>query len=308
MLRPLVLLVLACGLGYGLGCADAPADGPTPSAVTDDLGRAVTVDLPADRVLALAPSLTEALFAAGAGATLVGASHADDHPPGLDRLPRYGTYPLDLEAVVALRPDLVLATDQVNSPRDAEALAEAGVPTYFFRFDEVADVPAAVRTLGRLTGTEATADSAARALEARFERVRARTADRPRPRTLLLIGDEELFAFGDASYTQALIRLAGGESLTAGFEGENVTLQDEWVLEAQPEVIVGAFGADYAPERLLALHPAWRNLPAVRAGRVHGMDPDLLLRPGPRLVEGAERLAALLHPDAPVDTLQAGRG
>jgi iron complex transport system substrate-binding protein len=257
----------------------------------------VTIEGPVERVLTLAPSLTETLVAAGGGSMLVGASQADNYPPGVDSLPRYGTYPLDLEAVVALQPDLVLATDQVNNPDDARPLAEAGIPTYFFSFDDLDDVPRALRTVGTLVGTEAQAEASAEEFETRMETLAARTDTLDRPRTLLLIGDETLFAFGDASYTQTLIEIAGGESVTADFDGEAVTLAEEFVLEAAPEVIIGAFGADYDPERLLDLHPAWAPVPAVAEGRIHSIDPDLILRPGPRLAKGAETLAHLLHPE-----------
>lgn len=296
-LRRCFVALCCIGSAFLAGCApDAPpAEGAR--TVTDALGREIRLERPVERVLTLAPNLTELLFAAGTGEKLAGVSPSDDFPPGLDSLPAYSTFPLDIERVVALRPDLVLATDQVNNPRDADALARAGIPTYFFRFTAVADVPRALRTIGALVGAEAQADAAADSLERRLEALAARTEGLRRPRTLLLIGDTTPFAFGGASYTQEVIRLAGGESLTAGFAGEGVTLQDEWVLQARPEVIVGAFGPDYDPQRLVHLHPSWRAVPAVQEGRIYSMDPDLLVRPGPRLVEGAERLARLLHPE-----------
>lgn len=278
-----------------LGCAE-PAPAPVQSVVTDDLGREVPFEAPAERVLTLAPNLTEILFTIGAGGTLVGASQADDYPPAVDTLPRYGTYPLDVEAVVALQPDLVLATDQVNNPNDARALTAAGIPTYYFSFDAVDDVPRALRTVGELVGREPEAEAAADTFEARIRRLAAQTDTLVHPRTLLLIGDETPFAFGDDSYTQELITIAGGESVTERFEGEAVTLSEEFVLEAAPDVIVGAFGEDYEPARLAELHPAWGPVPAIASGRVFGIDPDLLLRPGPRLADGAEALARLLHP------------
>jgi len=301
--RLLPFLVAALAVA---GCAERSAssgpNAPDASAVfVDDLGREVTIETPVERVLTLAPSLTETLVAAGGRPLLVGASQADDFPPGVDSLPRYGTYPLDLEAVVALQPDLVLATDQVNNPDDARPLADAGIPTYFLSFDALDDVPRALRTVGTLVGTEAQAEAAAETFEARLRNLAARTDTLDRPRTLLLIGDETLFAFGDASYTQTLIEMAGGESVTADFDGEAVTLSEEFVLEAAPEVIIGAFGEDYDPERLLDLHPAWSPVPAVATGRIHSIDPDLILRPGPRLADGAETLACLLHPELRVE-------
>lgn len=294
---PLARLCLLLVALLATGCAERDdASAPGMPTLTDDLVRNVPVAPPVGRVLTLAPSLTEMLYAAGGGAALVGASQADTFPDEVGALSRYGTYPLDVEAVVALQPDLVLATNQVNNPDDARPLAEAGVPTYFFSFDALDDVPRAIRTIGMLVGTEARAEAAADSFETRLHRLATRTDSLDRPRTLLLIGDETLFAFGGASYTQQMIALAGGESVTARFDGEAVTLSDEFVLEAAPEVIVGTFGAGTDAARLLALHPAWRAVPAVAAGRVYSIDPDLVLRPGPRLADGAEVLARLLHP------------
>ncbi len=117
---------------------------------------------------------------------------------------------------------------------------------------------------------------------------------------LLLVGSYEgtLNAFGRASYASEMVRLAGGENLTDVYEGAASQPSEEAVLEMAPEVIVVAGGSDYDAEDLLQEHPAFFSLPAVQNRRVYGIDPDLLLRPGPRVVDGLERLARILHPEA----------
>ena len=105
-----------------------------------------------------------------------------------------------------------------------------------------------------------------------------------------------LFAFGDESYVHDLIARAGGRSATANIGTEAPVLSDEFVLKAQPDVIIGTYGLDYDIRRLLTLHPTWDVVPAVQHNRVYTIDPDLILRPGPRLVDGTEALARLLHP------------
>lgn len=266
--------------------------------MSDDLDRRVALERPIERVVTLAPNLTEIVFAAGAGPRLVGVTTADDYPPAVDSLPRFGALPVDFEAITALHPDLVLATDQVNTPRDAAVFESLAIPVYFFSFHTVDDVLASIRTTGRLLGTAAEADATADSLQHTLDRLRTRTRDvAQRPRVLFLVDDETLYAFGAESYIHTLIELAGGHSITADIDAQAPTLSEEYVLGHRPDVIIGAFGADYDPGRLLALHPAWDVVPAVANERVYGLEPDLVLRPGPRLVEGARQMAHLLHPD-----------
>ncbi|MDX1546645.1 MAG: helical backbone metal receptor [Rhodothermales bacterium] len=293
---PCSALLLVLGL---LSAACAAPEPMPPRTVTDALGRTVAVPDSLGRLVTLAPNLTELVFAAGAGDRLAGASTADDYPPAIDVLPRFSALPLDVEAVAALDPDLVLATDQVNNPGDAATFEALGLPVYFFSYRGLDGMLESLRMMGRLLGTEAHANRTADALAATLDSLRARSDTlAARPLTLLLIGDETLYAFGDESYAHEMVALAGGRSATEDLGAEAPILSDEFVLTAQPEVIVVAVGPDYDAARLLRLHPTWDVVPAVRAGRVHGIDPDLVLRPGPRLVDGVKALARLLEPGA----------
>jgi iron complex transport system substrate-binding protein len=252
--------------------------------------------VPVERVLSLAPNLTEIVYAIGGGVRLAAASQADNFPPEVNDLPRFSTFPLDHERIVELNPCLLLATDEINSPTDADALAEVGIQTYFFSFADIAGIPAAMRLAGELLGVDG--EPAALAFEAAVDSVRTVVADRPRPTTLLLIGDDVLYAFGRESFASEAIHAAGGDNLTDAFEGHSAVLSDEFVLEAEPEVIIVLTDeAAYTSEQLLENHPTWDIVPAVRNGRVHGIHPDLLSRPGPRLTLGLAQLASLLHPD-----------
>lgn len=291
------ILVVSCLILAASACAeDAPTPHP-PDHFTDDLGRTVALPDSVARAVTLAPNLTEIVYAAGAGAKLVGAGHPDDYPPEVASLPRFSVFPLDFEAVAALRPDLVLATNHVNSPRTAETFEALGIPLAFLSFESLQDVIRGVRTAGRLLGTAEEAEATADSLERRVARLRDRTDDlQERPSVLFLIGDDVLYSFGRESYIHELIALAGGRSVMEDVASVAPVLNDEFVLARRPDVIVGAWGEDYAPERLLALHPTWDVVPAVRSGRVYGVDPDLFLRPGPRLVDAAYALAGVLHP------------
>lgn len=292
----LVFLVLTCTLVLA-GCrAESPPPAETRT-VTDALDRSVTLSPPVERVLTLAPSLTELVFAAGAGDKLVGAAEPDDYPPAVDTLPRFTSLPVDFETIATLQPDLVFATNQVNAPGDVDTFEDLGIPVFFFSYSGLNGMLESLRTTGDLLGTEATAHAAADSLAARIDHLRQRTDTlTARPLTLFLIGDDTLFAFGSESYIHDLIALAGGRSATADLDTQAPVLTEEFVLTTRPDVIIGAFGPDYDPDRLVELHPTWRMLPAVEQGRIYSLDPDLVLRPGPRLVQGAYRMAELLHP------------
>ena len=294
------LLALACCLLLLAGCGPSDVDRSNAPTVTDDLDRTVTLERPIERVISLAPNLTELVYAAGAGSTLVAVTASGDYPPAVDSLDHVSALPVDFEAVARKQPDLVLATDQVNPPGDTETFDALDVPIYFFSFSSLDDVFDALRRIGQLLGTEATARDSARTLERRLATLRARTdslSTAERPRVLVLIGDDTLYSLGAGSYVHELVALAGGRSITDSIDTKAPTLSEEFVLTEKPDVIVGAWGADYDPGRLLELHPTWDVVPAVRNDRVYSLPSSLLLRPGPRLVEGARQLAAHLHPD-----------
>jgi len=296
MLRRLPLFVAA--LLLALAC-EQPTPDQTTRTVTDDLGRTVHIDRPVERVVSLAPNLTELVYAAGAGDRLVAGTPSDDFPPAVDTLARVSALPIDFEAIAAKQPDLVLATDQVNPPGDTETFEALDVPVYFFSFSSLPDVFDALRTTGSLLSTEERAADSARALEQTVDALRARTDalnGSPAPRVLVLIGDDTLYSFGKSSYVHTLVELAGGQSVTASLDTKAPTLSEEYVLREKPDVIVGAWGSGYDADRLLRLHPTWDVVPALRNGRVYSLPPSSLLRPGPRLVTGARSLAAFLHP------------
>jgi len=281
--------------GCGTGTDSASSD-----QLTDDLGRTVEIERPVERVVSLAPNLTELAFAAGGGSSLVAVTSSDDYPPAVDSLDHVSALPVDFEALTAQEPDLVLATDQVNPPGDTETFDALDLPVYFFSFASLDDVFNAIDTMGTLLGTEEAAQDSARALRQRADALRAQTAGIPRsdrPRVLVLIGDETLYSFGADSYIHTLVEMAGGRSITDSLDAQAPTLTDEFVLTEKPDVIVGAWGPDYDPDRLQSLHPTWDIVPALQNDRVYSLPADLLLRPGPRLVDGAWRMAAHLHPN-----------
>lgn len=302
--RPLGLLLLV--LLVGMACGSSSSEEPLPT-VTDDLSRTVSFDRPANRVVSLAPNLTEIVYAAGAGSSLVAVTSSGDFPPAVDTLPHVSALPVDFEAVAAQEPDLVLATDQINAPKDAKTFEALDLPVYFFSFTSLDDILESIRTTGHLLGTERTATDSAAALQREIEALRSQTESIPpeqRPRVLVLVGDDTLYSFGKGSYVHTLVELAGGRSITSNIENQAPTLSDEYVLTEKPDVIVGLWGSDYDPSRLLELHPSWDVVPAIQNDRIYSLPAAVIARPGPRVLRGARRLARHFHPERVLSTVK----
>ncbi|MEM0960967.1 MAG: helical backbone metal receptor [Bacteroidota bacterium] len=299
------MLLLALGLFALGGCrTDAPAaEGPDTRPLTDDVGRTVTVPTDPQRIVPLAPSITELMVAAGGLDRLAARTLYDDYPDAVQSLNPISTYPLDRERLLGLGTDLVIGTDQVNDVSEGDALAGLGVPAVYLRFEGLDDVPRSLRLLGDLFGTTETAEEAAQRFESRLDQRQQAGPDAPR--VLVLIGDDPLYTFGRASYIHDMVEHAGGQSVTTGFAGEGATLSAEWVISESPDVVM-MLREPYGPDDLRAAQPAWDTLPVLAEGRVCGVDPDLVSRPGPRLADGIDAMAACLTAVGAVAAAPAG--
>ncbi len=265
--------------------------------VEDDLGRIVHLPSEIERIAPLAPSITELLFASGAGSRVVGVSTVDDFPPAVNSLPKYSLIPMDFEAIVALDLDLVVASEQVNQPKDADLFAKVGIPVYFVAVNTLEDVTRAIRDLGELFSTSEFANHRATELEDSLAVLSALTEDLlNKPDVLFLIEHTTLYAFGQGSHIHDMIHIAGGSSITSNLSTRFPILTDEFVLTSMPDVIAGSFGEEFENFQLLSSHPTWDIVPAVRSNRVYGFDSAYFLRPGPRLVKGTWEIARVLHP------------
>jgi len=292
-----ILTLLTATLVFSAGCARSARDVPGERIVDDALG--VPVHLPGtiERVVTLAPGVTEIVAAAGGVTQLVGVSTADDFPDKVRTLPRVSALPVNFEAVAALNPDVVFAAVQVNDVRDRSVFDELGIPTFYLPSRTLDEVFSSVLQVGELLQTQPVARDTVAALKARAASLRDRTRDMTRPRVLFLISIDQLHSFGPESYVQDLITIAGGESITADLNVEMPILDDEFVLAHRPDIIAGTFNRPFGQEEILALHPTWGSLPAIRNNRICSVDGDLILRAGPRNVLGAEELFKCFHPN-----------
>ena len=275
--------------------------GPAPSAgVVDMLGRSVSLPDRPLRLVSLAPSLTEIVFALDRGDWLVGVTDFCDYPPEARSKPRIGG-PMtpDLERIVSLQPDLTLVTSDGN-PRDTVAqLQRLHIPVFAVRPDGYPGILASVEAVGRALRTERAAAAAVRDIQDRVAAVRRAVAHRARPRVLYLVWTDPIIAAGPATYIHDLIEMAGGENVVRDRSVPYPRLSWEEIVSAAPEVILVANHRDDPDLPLTGeVWKGWRNVPAVRSGRIVAVPGDTILRPGPRVVEGVERLARAIHPEA----------
>ena len=279
-----------------LALLPAPASALT---LTDQTGRQITLPAAPARIISLVPSVTEILYSIGAQARLVGVTDFCDYPPEARRKPHVGgMLAPSLEGVVSLKPDLVVATSAGNRQETFDQLDRLRIPVYVVNPITVADVLDLVGRLGRLADRAEAADRTVAALRERVRAVTARVQGRSRPRVLYVLWPDPLIVPGHGSLVSELIALAGGESVTAdGGEGyPRYSL--EAALARNPEIIVLA---SHGSERTPLGRDKWerlRQVPAIGAGRLYTIDGNLTHRYGPRIVDGLERLARLIHPDA----------
>jgi iron complex transport system substrate-binding protein len=262
--------------------------------VRDDYDREVRLAGPAGRIVSLAPHLTELLYAAGAGPRLVGAVDFSDFPAAARALPRVGSDArIDLEAVLALRPDLVVAWPNAGSLRAVDRLAELGVPVFRSEPRELDDIARTLERLGRLAGSEPQADAAAAAFRARAAALQRRYAGARKVRVFYQIWDRPLLTVNGAHIISKVIGVCGGENVFAAAPLLVPEVDREAVLRANPEAIVASGSNDAQPQWL----EMWRlrGLAAADRGQLYAIPADLIQRHTPRILDGAERLCGFLE-------------
>ncbi|MGL1834125.1 cobalamin-binding protein [Rhodocyclaceae bacterium SMB388] len=275
--------------------ASLAAGAVDPLTVVDDTGRTVRLAGPAERIVSLAPHVTEVLFAAGAGAHVVGVVAYSDYPEAARSLPQVGGYSnVDLEAIVALRPDLVVAWASGNRHAHLDKLEALGIPVYLNESRDLAGVARSIEQFGLLAGTGDVAGDAAAAFRARWQSLAERHAHRPTVRMFYQIWNEPLMTVNGQHLISDVIRLCGGENVFAELDQLAPRIGVEAVLTRAPEVIVASGMGEARPEWLDAWRD-WPGLPAAEAGNLHFIPPDILQRHTPRILDGAERLCGFLE-------------
>ena len=273
------------------------------SPIEDGLGRELILDEPAQRVVSLAPSNTEILFAVGAGDQVIGRDEFSDYPDQANTLPSvgggFGDY--NLEAIVDLEPDLVLAAE-INTPEQVKAMEDLGLTVFLLPNPiSLEEMYGNLLTVAKLTGHESETEELVEELRDRVSQVEMgieSAEDQPTAFYELDATDPSApWTAGSGTFINTLITMAGGVNIASDMEGQYLQISVEELLVRDPQVILLGDSAYGVTAESLSERPGWNNISALLNGRIYAFDDNLVSRPGPRLVDGLEELARLLHPD-----------
>lgn len=256
--------------------------------VVDDSGNTVSLAAPATRIISLAPHVTEQLFAIGAGGKIVGAVEYSDYPEAAKQIPRIGGYTgFDLEKILTLKPDLVVGMTGGNSAQQLQQLEQLGLTLYRSEPRQLEDIASGMERLGVITGYTEQARREAAAFRQGVQRLRESARDRP-PLTLFYqIWDRPLMTVNGGGLINEVLTLCGGRNIFAELSAANPKVSEEAVIAADPEVIIVS-GMGRARPEWLDEWRAWPQLQAVKQNRLYVVNPSLIQRATPRLLQGAE--------------------
>jgi iron complex transport system substrate-binding protein len=288
-----VLAVLACSRP-----TTAPADVAKDSReVVDEAGRKITIPVKIERIVSLAPNLTEIVYAVGAGNSLVGNTEYCDYPPEAKQVAKVGdTMHPSIERIIALKPQLVLVSTASQLEAFTTQLDQQHIPIYVTNPRSLEEVFRSIETLGDLLGHHDWAATVAQDLRTRAAAVEVAMRSAKPTKVFYQVSGEPLYTIGREAYLTDLVRRAGGVSVTADVPGAFPRFSDEAALAARPEAIILPSGGSMGSANS-TVAPALRDSPAARTNRVYKINDDWLARPGPRLLDGLEAMARALHPE-----------
>lgn len=275
---------------FVLGLALASAGPSVPAQwLSDDRPKSIR------RIVTVAPALTELLFALDAGDLVVGVTRFDDYPPEVKKLPKVGGF-LDpnVEAIAVLKPDLVLANPSAGNRKLLERVAAMKIPVYVVPGNTFDDIYVAIDAVGGVLGGayEKRAGALANDIRATVAEVQKKSANKPKPKALVVYSWNPLIVAGPGSFADTLVNIAGGDNIVkAGREYPSYSV--EYVLEQRPAVLIDATESNIeAPP-----WKKWTSVPAVADGRVHRVTMGGFMRPGPRIMVGIRKMHEFLHPN-----------
>lgn len=294
--------MLFCALIVALACAPRTSPASDSSVATrevvDESGRKVTIPVKIDRIVSLAPNLTEIVYAVGAGDSLVGNTEYCDYPAEAKKVTKIGdTMHPSIERIIALKPQIVLVSTASQLEVFAKQLDQQGIAVYVTNPGTLDEVFRSIETLGEMFGHRDWAVTVARDLRTRAAAVEVAVQSVKPVKLFYQVSGEPLYTIGRDAYLTDLVRRAGGVSVTADVPTAFPRFSDEAALAARPEAIILPSGGSMGNANL-TVSAALKNSPAVLNKRVYQINDDHLSRPGPRLIDGLEEMARVLHPEA----------
>lgn len=276
--------VLAIALWFGTLCL-LTARAHATITVKDDLGEKVQLAKPAQRIISTAPHITELVFAAGGGKHLVGVDNFSNYPAAAKGIDKIGdNQHIDLERIIALKPDLVVIWPHNSQARQIEQLRKLGIPLFHSDPRKLDDIANNLQNLGQIMGTQASADKVAQDFKQQLRDLRRQYAGRTPVRVFYQVWDKPLYTLNGAHIVSDVLQLCGGENIFASQKIIAPTVSVEAVLKENPEVIFASAERDGGA---FSLWKPFTNLRAIKNGNLFGIDGNLLNRSGPRMVAGA---------------------
>jgi iron complex transport system substrate-binding protein len=265
-----------------------------PVTVVDDVGNRITLAQPAQRIVSLSPHLTELLFAAGAGDKVVGVVEFSDYPEAARHIKRIGSaMSLDMEGLMALQPDLVVAWESGNSRAMLEKIDSLGYTVYRSEPRQLEDIAANIKALAQLAGSEKQAAPVVADYLAELKRLRQQNSGKSRISVFYQIWNQPLMTINGEHLISKVIELCGGENIFAGLSGLAPQVSLEAVLLKKPDVIlIGDRNGER--QKWLNFWQAWDDIPAVKKGNIYVIHPDLIQRHTPRILQGAALVCGYL--------------
>jgi iron complex transport system substrate-binding protein len=294
---PYALATLLAALCIGCHHNPAKSESADLRSFTDGLGRSVTIRANPQRIISLAPNITEILFALGLGDRVAAVTSYCDFPEEAKTKEKIGdTLHPNLERIIGLKPDLVLTTTASQLEDLTRKLDQLAVPVYVTNPRTVRETVDSIRKIGDATGASARAAEIADDMERRISAVETRVKDRPEPRVLYVLQTGPLITAGRDTFINDLIRIARGRSISGDETADYPQFSRETVIARAPEVIIAPTSHGKEFVRVEDLRQDFPTTPAVRSNRIITVNPDCVDRPGPRIVDGLEQLARGLHP------------
>lgn len=264
---------------------------------SDDLKRTVEIKEKPSRIVSLAPSITEILFALGLNKEVVGVTQFSNYPPATKGIKKVGSYiKLNIEVIVGLSPDLIIATADGNPRESVEKLEELGIPVFVIYPKKMVDIYRNLRAIGAITGKIIEAERLASSLEGRINAIANKVRNSPRPKVFLQLGTNPLYTAGKGTFMDQLIELAGGVNIVGGSLVRYPAYSMEEVLSRNPDFIFSTL-MDGNNADIKVFWKKWDTLSAVKSGRIFSINPDLVNRPSPRIADGLEAIAKKIHPE-----------